>query len=143
MAGTLVLSALAFVSAASAFDSTKLGQRGTITLDMPGISDVLKHTPKLRREVEEAAAKLNKKPDEIVCDGMRFPGSWPELAGLRVAPYICQFGDRWLKIETKIRVVGKGGKVYEKITREAMRRAIDVKETSPTWVWSDTEPPEP
>jgi hypothetical protein len=55
---------------------------------------------------------------------------------------ICQFGDRWLQIRTKVVVTGKRGKVYETINPEAMKQAQDVRETNPTWTWSDKEPAE-
>lgn len=128
---------------AFAFDSTKLGQLGSIALDMDEMQAVLKQAPKLKHEIDEALAKIGKKPGDVMCDGMRFPGPWKELGGLRVSPYRCQIGDRWLKIQTKVRVTGKRGKVYDQITPQIMRSAQDVKETNPTWTWSTTEPSQP
>jgi len=138
-----VLVVLLFASPAFAFDTTKLGQLGSIALDMDELRTVIAQSPTLKREIDEAVAKLNKKPDEIMCDGMRFPGSWTGLSGLRASPYRCQIGDQWLKIRTKVRVTGKGGKVYEQITSDAMRSAKNVSETHPTWTWSDKEPTQP
>ena len=71
---------------------------------------------------------------------MRFPGAWKELGGLRVAPYTCQFGDRWLLIRAKVVVTGKGGKVFNQVNRQAMQQATDAKEIDPTWAWFDKEP---
>ena len=138
---TFTLIALALSAApAFAFDSTKLGQLGSIALDMDEMRAVLKQAPKLQHEIDDALAKIGKKPGEVMCDGMRFPGSWTELRGIRVSPYRCQIGDRWLKIQTKVRVTGKRGKVYDQITPQIMRSAQDVKETNPTWSWTTTEP---
>lgn len=111
----LVLAAPAF-----AFDSTKLGQLGSIAIDMEEMQAVLKQAPRLKHEIDDALATAGKKSGDIVCDGMRFPGAWKELAGIRVSPYRCQIADRWLKIQTKVRVTGKRGKVYDKITPEIM-----------------------
>jgi hypothetical protein len=128
---------------ALAFDTTKLGQLGSITLDMDEIAAVIKQSPKLKGEIDAALKKIGKKPEHVICDGMRFPGTWKELGGLRVSPYRCQFGDKWLKINTKVRVIGKRGKVYERIDKAAMRGATDVKEITPTWAWSGKEPAQP
>jgi hypothetical protein len=134
----LLLAAPAQISPARAFDTTKLGQQGSL---LPEDKTALfKKSAKLDSETAAEMKKLGKTVDEIPCDGMRFPGAWKELAGLRVAPYVCQFGQRWLQIRAKVAVTGKGGKVYEQINPEAMRRATDVKETNWSWTWSDKEP---
>jgi hypothetical protein len=125
---------------AYAFDTTKLGQRGSL---LPEDKQALfKTSAQLERETAGEMKKLGKTVDDIPCDGMRFPGSWVELGGLRVSPYACQFGNRWLQIRTKVVVTGKRGKVYEQISPEAMKQAQDVRETNPTWTWSDKEPAE-
>ena len=130
---------LLLAAPAAAFDTSKLGQLGSLTLEEK--QELFVKSPTLEREVTAAVAKLGKTLEDIPCDGMRFPGSWQELGGLRVAPYLCQFGDQWLLIRTKVRVTGKGGKVYLRITTEAMRKAEQVTETDPTWTWSDKKPP--
>ena len=129
---------LATASPAFAFDTSKLGQSGTLPLE--DIQAVINQSSKLKHEVDDAIAKSGKKPDAIICDGMRFPGSWKELSGMRVAPYHCQIGGRWLTIRTKVRVTDKKGKLYQSINRKAMNRADNVRETDPTWSWSDKEP---
>lgn len=134
----LCLAVPAQIRAAHAFDTTKLGQRGSLASDDK--EALFKKSAKLESETAAEMKKLGKTIDEIFCDGMRFPGPWVELGGLRVAPYTCQFGERWLQIRAKVTVTGKGGKVYEKINAEAMRRATDVKETNWSWTWSDKEP---
>jgi hypothetical protein len=139
----ILIALLLFAAPAYAFDTAKLVQLGSIAVDMDEIHAVIVQSPELAREIDEALAKINKKPADVMCDGMRFPGSWKELRGMRVSPYRCQFGDKWLKIRTKATVTGKRDKIYETITPDAMRRAENVKETDPTWIWSDTEPPQP
>jgi hypothetical protein len=136
----LLMAVLLFPAPGFAFDTTKLG---SIALDMDELAAVIKQSPALQREIDTSLAKTGKKPSEEMCDGMRFPGAWPGLAGLRVSPYRCQFGDKWLNIETKVRVTGKHGKVFERIDKTAMHEAENVKETGPIWTWSDTQPSEP
>jgi hypothetical protein len=139
--GAILISLLLFAAPAFAFDTEKLGQLGSLTPEEK--QALFAKSGKLEGEVAAAMSKLDKKLDDIPCDGMRFPGSWRELGGVRVSPYVCQFGDRWLQIRTKVVVTGKGGKVYPQISREAMRRATDVRETDPTWTWLDKNPAEP
>jgi hypothetical protein len=126
---------------AIAFDTTKLGQGGSLMLD--DLINVIRQAPKLADEIDAAVAASGKTPDRIICDGMRFPGQWDELGGLRVAPYHCQIGHKWLTIRTKVRITNKNGKVFDEITDQARREAVEVKETDPTWSWSDKEPEEP
>jgi hypothetical protein len=128
---------------ALAFDTTKLGQLGSVALDMDEMLAVIAQSPKLKTEIDQAITAVNKKPGDIMCDGMRFPSAWKELAGVRVSPYRCQIGDKWLKINTKVTITGKRKKVYEAINAKAMREAEDVKETDPTWTWSNEKPPQP
>ena len=134
---------LLLAAPAYAFDTKRLGQLGSIAMDMDEIHAVIAQSPKLAREIDEAAAKINMKPAEIMCDGMRFPGSWKELGGIRVGPYRCQLGESWLKLNTKVIVMGRRNKIYKTITPEAMRRADKVKEADPTWTWSSVKPPQP
>jgi hypothetical protein len=132
---------LLLVAPAHAFDTTKLGQLGSLVPEEK--QALFAKAPKLQSETDAEMSKLGKKIDDIPCDGMRFPGAWKELGGLRVAPYVCQFGERWLKISAKVVVTGKGGKVFPGISREAMQRATDARETNPTWTWSSTQPAQP
>jgi hypothetical protein len=135
---TVLIALLLSAMPAFAFDTTKLGQGGTLPLE--DIQAVINQSSKLKQEVDETIAKAGKKPDAIICDGMRFPRSWKELGGMRVAPYHCQIGGKWITIRTKVRVTDKKGKLYQSINRKAMNSADNVKETDPTWSWSDKEP---
>jgi hypothetical protein len=135
--------ATAFVLGAApamAFDTGKLGQRGTLTLDE--MTALISKSAKLKSEVEQALADNKKKLDETSCSGMRFPGQWVHLGGLRVAPYTCDFGAKWLQIRATVRVTGRGGRAFETITPQAMKNATDVSETNPTWKWTTEEPPD-
>ena len=123
---------------AFAFDTTKLGQGGSLPLE--DVQPVIEQSSKLRREVDEAIAKADKKPADIICDAMRFPSSWKALGGTRVGPYHCQIGNRWLTIRTQVRVFDPRGKLYQSINQKGMNRADVVKESHPTWVWSDKAP---
>jgi hypothetical protein len=37
-------------------------------------------------------------------------------------------------------VTGRRGRVFETITPDAMKDAIDTSETNPTWKWADRDP---
>jgi len=125
-------------SSAIALDTTQLGQFGSLGLDemMPLIDKSLQ----LKREVGDAVAKAKVKADEVGCEGKRFPGQWRNLGGGRTAPYVCKIGDKWLEVRATVRVTGRGGKPFERITPEAMKSATIVTETNPTWKWSDQDP---
>jgi len=127
----ILVSIISISSLVSAFDSEHLGQVGSIYLD--DLWPLIEQTPKLKREFEEALSKSDKTHD--ICWGQRFPGAWEHLAGERVAPYHCEIGDQVLEIKAKVRLMGKNGKVYEKITPEAMRNAINISQTNLTWEW--------
>jgi hypothetical protein len=94
----------------------------------------------LERELGDAVAKAKVKANEVGCEGKRFPGQWLNLAGGRTAPYVCKIGDKWLEVRATVRVTGRGGKSFERITPEAMKSATDVIQTNPTWKWSDHDP---
>jgi len=88
-------------SSALAFDTSKIGQ-GTLFLD--DIARLIAKSPRLQQETKEALAEANKKEEEVRCFGMRFPGPWKNLGGLRVSPYACDFGTKWLQIHATVRV---------------------------------------
>ena len=81
-------------STALAFDSTKVGQWGSLYLD--DLSPILAKSAQLKQQVTAVLAEKNKKPEDILCFGMRFPGPWKNLGGTRVAPYTCDFKDKYL-----------------------------------------------
>jgi hypothetical protein len=121
-----------------AFDTTKLGQFGSLSLDE--MMTLIDKSPHLKREVTDAVAKAKVKADEIGCDARRFPGQWRNLGGERAPPYVCKIGDKWLEVHATVRVTGRGGKSFENITREAMKSATTVTETNPMWKWTDQDP---
>lgn len=133
------LSSLA--SPASAFDTRTLGQHGSITLD--DLLPQLKSAPAaLAREIDQALAESNKKAEDVNCEGMRFPGSWEHLGGVRISPYLCEFPGKWLHIRANVRVIGKKGRVFQRVNRDAMRNAEDFQETGFKWSWSAERPKE-
>lgn len=137
----MILAALIMiVTPAFAFDTTKLGQGGSLALDAREIQALIGRSSKLVREINEAAAKAGKKPGGIICSGMRFSNAWKNLSGRRVSPYRCHIGDKWLTIRATVRVFDARGKLYQSINRKGMERADTVKETDPAWTWSDKEP---
>jgi hypothetical protein len=116
--GLVVLTVLS-APAAWAFDTSKLGQGGSLPLD--DIRSLIDKSPKLKDDVASALAKAGKKAEEIICFGARFPREWANLGGARVAPYACEFGDQTLTIRADVSITGRKSKVYEKVTRDAMR----------------------
>jgi hypothetical protein len=135
----ILLASIVLPDSAWAFDTGKLGQAGT--LDLGDIKSLIDQSPKLRAEVDEAAKKVDKPKDEILCSGNRFPGQWVHLGGGRVSPYECNFGEKWLKLRATVRITGRGGRFYETPSGDAMRNATNVRETNPVWEWT-TEVPE-
>jgi hypothetical protein len=123
-------------SPAIAFDTTKLGQRGTLTSD--DIMPLIRQSCRLEQEFKQALAE--NKRDSVSCDGMRFPGQWKELSGGRVAPYACHFGSKWLVIRADVRITDRHGRVFDKITPAAMRNATNVREARPRWEWTAEDP---
>jgi hypothetical protein len=132
------LAVLLVPACAWAFDTSGLGQGGSLPLD--DRMALIAKNPKLKQEVTEALAKIGKKSEDIICSGMRFPGSWRHLGGARVAPYTCDFQGKWLQIRADVRLTDKSGKVYDKITPAAMRNAEHVSETNLTWKWTTEDP---
>jgi len=126
------------VTPALAFDTSKLGQGGSLPLS--DLMPLIGKSAKLKREVERALAESKKTADDVMCDGVRFPGDWVNLSGERVAPYTCEFSGKWLRINTRVRVTGKNGRVFESITPAAMQNATDVSESNPTGKWTTTDP---
>ena len=139
---TIRLVALALLfgsSAALAFDSTKIGQWGSLYLD--DLSPILAKSAQLKQEVTAALSEKNKKPEDILCFGMRFPGAWKNLGGTRVAPYTCDFKGKYLRIDATVRVTGHGGRAFEAVNDTAMKRATDVSEKNLTWKWTTGDDP--
>ncbi len=126
------------VTPALAFDTSKLGQWGSLPLS--DIMPLIGKTPKLQSEVASALRDAKKTADNLMCDGMRFPGAWVNLGGERVAPYTCEFAGKWLQINAEVRVTGKNGRVFATVSRTAMQHATNVSETNVTWKWSTTDP---
>jgi hypothetical protein len=137
-ARAVLIALLLVATPAMAFDTTKLGQMGSLFLD--DLTALIAKTPKFKTEVDAALAAASKKPEEIHCDGMRFPGQWVNLGGERVSPYTCDFVGKWLVIKADVRVLGRSRQVYETITPAAMKNAIKVSETNLTWAWTTEDP---
>jgi hypothetical protein len=139
---TAKLAALALLlgtAPALAFDATKVGQWGSLPLD--DLTPLLAKSASLKKEVAASLAEKNKKAEDIHCFGMRFPGAWKNLGGLRVAPYTCDFDGKYLRIDATVRVIGRGGRRFETIDDAAMKRATDVRETNLTWQWTTGDDP--
>jgi hypothetical protein len=129
---------LLVASPSLAFDANKLGQGGSLPLR--ALDALLAQSAALKREVATALAAAKKQADDIICSGNRFPSQWANLGGMRAAPYTCEFPGKWLIIEATTRVTDKAGHAYDTITPAAMKKAVDVKETNPTWKWTTEDP---
>jgi hypothetical protein len=115
------LAAILLTSPALAFDTSKLGQGGSLTLS--DLDPLLAKSPQLQREINQALTDGKKAKDDVICDGMRFPGQWQNLGGRRVGPYTCNFGNKWLQIKTKVRITARKGSAIDAVTPAAMRNA--------------------
>src|SRR6516165_12003838 len=135
----VALALLLGTTVALAFDSTKIGQWGSLYLD--DLSPILAKSAQLKQEVTAALTEKNKKPEDILCFGMRFPGAWKNLGGTRVAPYTCDFDGKYLRIDATVRVIGHGGRTFEVINDTAMKQATDVIEENLTWKWTTGDDP--
>ena len=125
-------------SPAAAFDASKLGQGGSLSLS--NISSLIDQSAELKGEVAAALAAAHKTADDIICGGNRFPREWVNLGGMRAAPYTCNFIGKWLSLNATVTVSGPNGKAYDTNTQAAMKNADKVTETKPVWKWSTTEP---
>jgi hypothetical protein len=132
------LAAILAAGPAAAFDTSKLGQGGSLSLS--DISSLIGQSAQLKSEVAAALAAAHKTADDIICGGNRFPSHWVNLGGLRAAPYACNFISKWLSLSATVTVSGPNGKVYDTITPAAMKNADKVTETKPTWKWTTREP---
>ena len=70
--------------------------RGSLPLDE--LTAVIAKSARLQQEINVVLSEGNKKQEDVTCFGMRFPGQWKHLGGLRVSPYTCDFGAMWLQI---------------------------------------------
>jgi hypothetical protein len=136
----VALALILVASPAVAFDTSKLGQGGSLPLD--DIMLLIGKSAELKREVDQALTEGKKKPDEVICSGMRFPRPWVHLGGSRVSPYTCGFGAKWLQIRATVGITDRRGRAFETITPEAMKNATKVNETNLTWKWTTEEPPD-
>src|SRR5260370_25076566 len=125
-------------SPAMAFDTSKLGQGGSLPLS--DIMPLIGKSTQLQGEVNKVLAEAKKKPDDLLCDGMRFPGQWVHLGGERVSPYTCDFGTKWLQIDAAVRITDRNSRPVETITPTAMKNATKVSETNLTWKWTTEDP---
>jgi hypothetical protein len=119
--------------AATAFNTSQLGQRGPLLLR--GVLQLIGQSTKLQREVNAVLTALAKTADEVTCTGDQFPGQWNNLAGTTVAPYVCDFTDKWLLIDATVAITGPNGKIYDSITPAAIENADAVVQRNPIWVW--------
>jgi hypothetical protein len=128
------LALLLGTSSALAFDTSKLGQWGSLPLD--DLTPVIAKSARLQQEINKVLSEGNKKQGDVMCVGMRFPGQWKNLGGLRVSPYTCDFGAKWLQIHAAVRITNRRGQAFETITAEAMKNATNVSETNLNWKWT-------
>ena len=133
------LALLLGTSSALAFDTSKIGQWGSLFLD--DLAPVIAKSAQLQQEINQALSEGSKKQEDVLCFGMRFPGSWKNLGGLRVSPYTCDFGAKWLEIHAAVRITGRRGQAFETISGRAMKNATNVSETNLNWKWTTEDDP--
>jgi hypothetical protein len=121
-------------SSALAFDTSKLGQWGSLPLE--DLASIIAKSARLQEEISEVLSEGDKKQEDVTCLGMRFPGQWKHLGGVRVSPYACDFGAMWLQIRTSVRVTDRRGQSFKATTEKAMNDATNVSETNLSWKWT-------
>ena len=129
--------------AADAFPSlkkpTQLFDAGQLTPGAPLLLSSIRHliaeSARLKDEVNSMLLSIGKLADQINCTGMEFSGQWNNLAGMRIAPYTCDFGTKQLSIEATVTIKGPNGTVYDLVTLAAIENADTVAETRPVWRW--------
>ena len=137
LANPLRLAPLALLlgtTSALAFDTSKLGQWGSLGLD--DLASIIAKSARLQEEISEVLSEGNKKQEDVTCLGMRFPGQWKTLGGYRVSPYTCDFGAMWLQIHATVRITDRRGQSFETITDKAMSNATNVSQTNLIWKWT-------
>ena len=130
----LPLALMLGASSALAFDTSKLGQWGSLPLE--DLASIIAKSARLQGEISEVLSEGNKKQEDVTCLGMRFPGQWKHLGGVRVSPYACDFGAMWLQIRASVRVTDRRGQSFTTTTDKAMNDATNVGETNLTWKWT-------
>jgi hypothetical protein len=73
------------------------------------LARVIAKSARLQQEIDEALSRAETKEEEVTCFGMRFPGQWKSLGGLRVSPYICDFGAMWLQFHATVGITDRRG----------------------------------
>jgi hypothetical protein len=121
-------------TSALAFDTSKLSQWGSLPLD--DLTPLIAKSAQLEQEINKALSEGSKKQGDVMCVGMRFPGQWKNLGGLRVSPYTCDFGAKWLQIDATVRITDRRGQAFETITAKAMKDVTNVSETNLNWKWT-------
>jgi hypothetical protein len=121
-------------SAALAFDTSKLGQWGSLPLD--DLAPLIAKSAPLQQEINKALSEANMKQEDVRWIGMRFPGPWKNLGGLRISPYACGFGAKWLQIRATVRIADRQGRAFETINAKAMKNSTKVSESNLNWKWT-------
>ena len=122
------------------FDTRQLEGGGTIVLE--DIMRLVRQSPRLASEVRAALRTLGQTPKHIVCIGKHLDGRWRYLAGARVEPYVCRFGERWLEIRADLRLQGRRGESYVTASEVTRKNARQIRETNPRWTWTEAKPSE-
>lgn len=129
----LAIRPTATAKAATAFNTRLLGQRGPLPLR--GILRLIRQSAKLESEVNLVLTALAETVDDVTCTGDQFPGQWNNLAGVTVAPYACDFSDKWLLIDATVTVTGPDERIYDSTTPAAVKNADVVVQRNPVWIW--------
>lgn len=121
----LILTASLFfaVSPANAGGSVEVAQ----VLRLAGQSTTLMN------EIHAELKKTNKALTEVPCAGQRLGRHWTNLGGLRIAPYICDFGTRTLHLTATVAFYADDGSVPKVDAEHEVARFVS--ESQPRWNW--------
>ena len=113
-------------------------QGGSLRLD--DLLEAVKTDPKLVAEIHDELKKSDLKVADVNCTGFRHGHGWPELTGMRAAPYECDIGKRTVFIQADRTYLDKRKRPLRDVKTAGNRKRADgFRETNFRWQWKPKE----
>jgi hypothetical protein len=109
--------------------------QGGGSLGLDEVIEAVRADPKLVAEIEEELKKNGLKVSDVVCIGFRHDNRWPELSGMRAAPYECDIGPRQIVIEADRMYFDIARRPLGDMKRANPKRSDSFKESNFRWTW--------
>lgn len=138
---TAVLLRVAVACAISLAGSAPARARSTGSLGMADLLERVKDVPKLADEIRSELKKNKLEEDKTGCIGFRFWHDWPNLVGVRAAPYECEIGDRTVVISARRVYLDADGKPVRVTGKASRKKATSFRESHFRWRWKPTVKP--